>query len=241
MIILPAIDIYDGKVVRLYQGDYDQMTVYDRDPVHTARQFNEAGAEWIHVVDLEGAKNGGTPNIDVIKGIVKETGMNVEIGGGIRNMNAIEKYIEIGAARVILGTAAITNQELVVQAAREFGVKVAVGADIKDGFVAIRGWTEQSDYTLEEFCKNMLSKGVKTFICTDVSKDGAMKGTNREMYHTLQEKFATQGIQVIASGGVSDMSDINALKASGVYGAIIGKAYYEGAIDLAEAIAVARA
>lgn len=237
MLILPAIDLYEGKAVRLYKGDYDQMTVYDDNPVNTARKFKEAGAEWIHMVDLEGARDGSTPNMHIIKQIIDETGLKVEIGGGIRNMQVIEKYCDIGVSRVILGTAAVTNENLVVEATRRYGRKIAVGADIKDGAVAIKGWTVKSQYTLDEFCANMQAKGVKVVIVTDISKDGAMQGTNREMYKELSGKF---NMKFIASGGVSSIEDIKALKELDMYGAIIGKAYYQGAIDLAEAIETAK-
>lgn len=237
MLILPAIDLYEGKAVRLYKGDYDQMTVYDENPVNTAMKFKEAGAEWIHMVDLEGARDGSTPNMDIIKQIIDETGLKIEIGGGIRNMQVIEKYCDIGVSRVILGTAAVTNENLVVEATRRYGRKIAVGADIKDGAVAIKGWTVKSQYTLHEFCENMQAKGVKTIIVTDISKDGAMQGTNREMYKALAEKF---NMKFIASGGVSSIDDVKALRDLDLYGAIIGKAYYQGAIDLAEAIEAAK-
>lgn len=233
MNILPAIDLYEGKVVRLYKGDYNQMTVYDENPVNTALKFKEAGASWIHVVDLEGARDGGTPNMQVVKDIIDATGLKVEIGGGIRNMETIEKYIEMGASRIILGTSAITNENLVVEATRLHGRRIAVGADVKDGYVAIRGWTQKSMFTLHDFCENMQMKGVKYIICTDISKDGALQGTNREMYRTLSEKF---NMRFIASGGISSVEDIRALKEMGLYGAIIGKAYYQGVIDLKEAI-----
>lgn len=233
MNILPAIDLYEGKVVRLYKGDYNQMTVYDENPVNTALKFKEAGASWIHVVDLEGARDGGTPNMQVVKDIIDATGLKVEIGGGIRNMETIEKYIEMGASRIILGTSAITNENLVVEATRLHGRRIAVGADVKDGYVAIRGWTQKSMFTLHDFCENMQMKGVKYIICTDISKDGALQGTNREMYRTLSEKF---NMRFIASGGISSVEDIRALKEMGLYGAIIGKADYQGVIDLKEAI-----
>ncbi|MBQ6622699.1 MAG: 1-(5-phosphoribosyl)-5-[Mogibacterium sp.] len=238
MLILPAIDLYDGKAVRLYQGDYAKMTVYDEDPVHTANLFKEAGAEWIHMVDLEGARDGSTPNMETVARIIRETGLKIEIGGGIRNMETIDRYVDIGASRVILGTSAITNENLVVEATRMYGRRIAVGADVRDGYVAIRGWTETSQYTLGTFCENMQTKGVKTIICTDVSKDGAMQGTNRGMYQKLQEKYT---MRIIASGGISTMEDVRALKEMGLYGAIIGKAWYTGAIDLAEAIREAQA
>ncbi len=233
MNILPAIDLYEGKAVRLYKGDYDQMTVYDENPVNTATKFKDAGAKWIHVVDLEGARDGGTPNMEVVKEIIDATGLKVEIGGGIRNMDTIEKYIELGASRIILGTSAITNENLVVEATRLYGRRIAVGADVRDGYVAIKGWTQKSLYTLHDFCRNMEMKGVKYIICTDISKDGAMQGTNCEMYSKLIDKY---NMRFIASGGVSSLDDVRALKEIGLYGAIIGKAYYQGAIDLREAI-----
>ena len=233
MNILPAIDLYDGKAVRLYKGDYNEMTVYDENPVNTALKFKEAGARWIHVVDLEGARDGGTPNRDVVKQIIDATGLKVEIGGGIRNMETIEEYIQLGASRVILGTSAITNENLVVEATRLHGRRIAVSADVKEGFVAIKGWTQKSLFTLHDFCENMHMKGVKYIICTDISKDGALQGTNREMYRTLMGKF---NMRFIASGGISSIEDIKALKEMDVYGAIIGKAYYQGVIDLKEAI-----
>ena len=233
MKILPAIDLYEGKAVRLFRGDYDQMTVYDENPVNTALKFKEAGARWIHVVDLEGARDGGTPNMGVIKEIIDATGLKVEIGGGIRNMETIEKYIDMGASRIILGTSAITNENLVVEATRLHGNRIAVGAYVKDGYVAIRGWTQKSMYTLHDFCENMQMKGVKYIICTDISKDGALEGTNRAMYEKLTAKYK---MRFIASGGISSIEDIRALKDIGLYGAIIGKAYYQGVIDLKSAI-----
>ena len=233
MIILPAIDLYDGKAVRLYKGDYKQMTVYDNNPVSTALKFKEAGASWIHVVDLAGARDGGTPNKEVVKKIIDATGLKVEVGGGIRSMEVIEEYINLGASRVILGTAAITNENLVERATRLHGEQIAVGADVKEGYIAIKGWTEKSLFTLQDFCENMQIRGVSCIICTDISKDGALEGTNREMYKELAEKF---NMRIIASGGVSSLEDIRALKEMGIYGAIIGKAYYKGAVDLQEAI-----
>ena len=233
MKILPAIDLYEGKAVRLFRGDYDQMTVYDENPVNTALKFKEAGARWIHVVDLEGARDGETPNMGVIKEIIDATGLKVEIGGGIRNMETIEKYIDMGASRIILGTSAITNENLVVEATRLHGNRIAVGADVKDGYVAIRGWTQKSMYTLHDFCENMQMKGVKYIICTDISKDGALEGTNRAMYEKLTAKYK---MRFIASGGISSIDDIRALKDIGLYGAIFGKAYYQGVIDLKSAI-----
>ena len=237
MNIFPAIDLYEGKAVRLYQGDYKQMTVYDEDPLRVARKFEAAGAKFLHTVDLEGAKSGETPNLDIIRRFVEETGLFVEIGGGIRTMEVIDRYLSIGAGRVILGTAAITNETLVQEAVQKYGEKIAVGADLKDGYVAIKGWTEQSSLHWEEFFGRMERFGVKTIICTDISRDGAMRGANRALYQEIQSKF---GVDLIASGGVSSMEDIRELNALGLYGAIIGKAWYTGAIDLREAIEVAK-
>ncbi len=237
MIILPAIDLYGGKAVRLYKGQYEKMTVYGENPLQIARDFKKSGAENIHIVDLEGAKTGETPNYETIKRIICDCGLKAEIGGGIRDMATVRKYIEIGAERVILGTAAITDKDFLSEAVKEYGEKIAVGVDIKDGKVAIKGWTEKTDTGYSEFCREIEKKGVRTVICTDISKDGAMKGTNRELYGALKKET---GLNVIASGGISDISDVMALKDMSVYGAIIGKAYYIGAIDLKEAIEVAK-
>lgn len=237
MKLFPAIDLYNGKAVRLYKGDYDNMTVYSENPIEIARDFENSGAEYIHIVDLEGAKDGTTPNIDTVKQIANETRLFCEIGGGIRDIKTVETYLNSGIDRVILGTAAVTNPVFLEEAIKKYGDKIAVGVDIKDGFVAIKGWVEKSEYTCFEFCKKMQHLGVKTLICTDISKDGAMKGTNRELYKQLSEKFS---IDITASGGVSDLSDIKNLKELGLYGAIIGKAYYIGAINLKEALEAAK-
>ncbi|MBR3870849.1 MAG: 1-(5-phosphoribosyl)-5-[Clostridia bacterium] len=236
MYIFPAIDLYEGKAVRLLRGEYDKMTVYSENPIEIAYEFEASGASHIHMVDLEGAKNGGTPNIDIVRQVAEKTGLFVEIGGGIRSMDVIDAYIGAGIDRVILGTAAVQNTEFVKAAVDKYGEKIAVGADIKDGYVAIKGWTEKSQYTCFEFCEKMQNLGVKTLICTDVSKDGAMQGTNRELYKELSEKF---NMQIVASGGVSTIDDVKALAKMNLYGAIIGKAYYTNAISLKEAIEVA--
>ena len=236
MYIFPAIDLYDGKAVRLYKGDYAQMTVYSETPIEIARDFEAAGARFIHMVDLEGARDGSTPNLSVVADVVQNTSLFVEIGGGIRDMDTVEKYLSAGVSRVILGTAAVNNEAFLREAVAKHGKRIAVGADVKDGYIAIKGWLEQSAYTLEAFMEKMQALGVRTVICTDISKDGAMKGTNRELYRDLSRKFS---MDIVASGGVSDMEDILALTAMNLYGAIIGKAYYTGAIDLAEAISVA--
>lgn len=237
MLIYPAIDMYDKKAVRLFKGDYNQMTIYSENPVEVAIDFKNCGATHIHLVDLEGAKSGTTPNFEVVKDIKDTTGLFCEIGGGIRNMDVIDKYITAGVDRVILGTAAVTNPGFVEEAVAKYGDKIAVGIDIKDGYVAIKGWTETSDDDAFAFCDKMQNIGVKTIICTDISKDGAMQGTNHELYKELSERF---DIQIIASGGVSTIDDIAKLRKLDIYGAIIGKAYYTKAIDLKEAIEVAQ-
>lgn len=235
MKIFPAIDLYDGKAVRLYKGDYDNMTVYSNNPIEIAYKFEAAGAEFIHVVDLEGAKEGTTPNIGIVSEIAEKTSLKIEIGGGIRSMETLDKYFRAGVFRAILGTAAVNDEEFLKSALEKYGEKIAVGADIKDGVVAIKGWIEKSEYTTDAFFEKMCSLGVKTIICTDISKDGAMKGTNRELYKELSEKYS---INIVASGGVSDIDDVKALADMDLYGAIIGKAYYLGKIDLEEAIKI---
>lgn len=237
MHIFPAIDIIGGKAVRLFKGDYAQMTVYHDDPLAVAKSFERDGAKFIHLVDLEGAKTGGTPNMDTIRRIAGETGLFTEVGGGIRDMQTVKAYLENGVDRVILGTAAVTDEAFLRQAVETYGEKIAVGMDLKDGFVAIKGWTEQSAYSGEAFFEKMQKMGVKTVICTDISRDGAMQGTNLKLYERLQQTFR---VDIIASGGVSSLEDVAALREMGVYGAIIGKAYYTGAIALARAIEVAK-
>ncbi len=236
MIILPAIDLYGGACVRLLKGDYNQMTVYNNNPVEVAKSFQASGAGYIHIVDLEGAKTGLTPNIDSVKNIVSSTNLSAEIGGGIRSMSTIEAYVNAGVDRVILGTAAVENLDFVREAVKSFGDKIVIGVDIKDGFVAVKGWTENSSYKYDEFCSVIEDMGIKTIICTDISKDGAMMGTNLSLYKSLMEKFS---LNIIASGGVSTLSDIEKLSEMNVYGAIIGKAYYTGAITIEDALKAA--
>lgn len=235
MLIFPAIDLYEGQAVRLFKGDYNRKTVYSDNPTEIAEDFKQAGASCIHIVDLEGARDGNTPNLDIVCDIKAKTGLFCEIGGGIRTMEVIDKYISSGMDRVILGTAAVKNPDFVREAVNKYREKIAVGVDIKDGYVAIKGWTEKSEYDAFEFCKKMQDIGVKTIICTDISKDGAMIGTNRELYKELSKKF---DINIVASGGVSSIDDVIALKEMNLYGAIIGKAYYTKAIDLKKAIEV---
>lgn len=237
MIIYPAIDLYEGKAVRLYKGDYARMTVYSEHPEEVAADFVAQGASHIHLVDLEGAKSGTTPNLDTVCRIKKLSGAFCEIGGGIRSMEVLERYFSAGIDRVILGTAAVADEAFLRSAVESFGDKIAVGIDIKDGFVAIKGWTEKSAYEALDFCGKMQHLGVKTLICTDISKDGAMQGANHGLYQTLSEKF---DMQIIASGGVSSIEDVQRLAAMNIHGAIIGKAYYTGAISLEKAIEVAK-
>lgn len=237
MNIFPAIDLYDKKAVRLLKGDYEKMTVYSENPPEIALDFEAKGAKYLHLVDLEGAKDGTTPNLEVVKKIIDATNLFTEIGGGIRSMETIEKYISIGVDRVILGTAAVKDEALLIEAVKKYGDKIAVGVDIKDGYVAISGWLEKSNLECFEFCEKMQNLGVKTLICTDISKDGAMQGTNCDLYKKLSEKF---DIQITASGGVSSIEDVKKLRELNIYGAIIGKAYYLKAISLEEAIEVAK-
>jgi phosphoribosylformimino-5-aminoimidazole carboxamide ribotide isomerase len=237
MLIYPAIDLYGGKAVRLYKGDYAQMTVYNDNPVEVAQDFFRSGASCIHLVDLEGAKNGTTPNFETVTAIKKETGLFCEIGGGIRSLETVDRYLSAGVDRVILGTAAVTEPGFVEEAVAKYGEKIAVGIDIKDGYVAIKGWTVKSEENTFDFCEKMQKIGVKTLICTDISKDGAMQGTNHELYKALSERF---DMNIIASGGVSSLEDVERLAKLDIHGAIVGKAYYTGAIDLKEAIEVAK-
>ena len=237
MILFPAIDLYEKKAVRLFKGDYNQMTVYSENPIEIAVDFSSAGATHIHMVDLEGAKDGTTPNLSIVEQVAKETDLFIEIGGGIRTMETVDRYLSCGVSRVILGTAAVTDPAFLERAVSAYGGKIAVGADVKDGRIAIKGWLESSSYTLEAFMERLETLGVSNVICTDISKDGAMKGTNRELYKELSRKHS---IAITASGGVSTMEDIKALRDMELYGAIIGKAYYTGAIDLKQALEAAK-
>lgn len=237
MELYPAIDLYGGQAVRLYKGDYAQMTVYSAHPELVAKDFAAAGAKSIHLVDLEGAKTGKPENVTAIRKILDETDLFAEVGGGIRSLETVERYLSIGVGRVILGTAAVTDPAFLEAALAKYGEKIAVGVDLKDGFVAIKGWTEKSALTAAGFFGKMERLGVKTVICTDISRDGAMQGTNRELYRELSRAYH---LDLIASGGVSSLEDVLALKAMGLHGAIIGKAYYIGAIDLKQAVEAAR-
>ncbi len=237
MYLYPAIDLYAGKAVRLYKGDYAQMTVYSHHPEQIAADFQSQGATHIHLVDLEGAKSGATPNFETVQKIKTQTGLFCEVGGGIRTMEVIRRYLDAGIDRVILGTAAVTEEGFVARAVTAYGDKIAVGIDIKDGCIAIRGWTEKTQHTAMDFCQKMCALGVRTLICTDISKDGAMEGTNHSLYQELAKRF---DLQIIASGGVSSLEDVKKLSALDIHGAIIGKAYYTGAISLKEALEATR-
>ncbi len=237
MIILPAIDIIEGKAVRLLRGDYDKRTVYSDDPVKLAIAFHMLGADEIHLVDLEGARDGGTPNFDTVEQIVEATELRAEIGGGIRDEETVKKYLDIGVSRVILGTAAVENRPRLRTLAAKYGDRIAVGIDVRDGLAAIKGWKEITNTRLEDLLLELDQMGIKTVICTDISKDGAMSGTNRELYSSLSGKYR---MRLIASGGVSSIEDVAALRDMGLYGAIIGKAIYNGAIDLKEALRAAK-
>ncbi len=233
MELFPAIDLIDGCAVRLVKGDYAQKTVYSDDPASVARSFAEAGAKYLHVVDLEGAKDGGTPNLETIQNIVKKGGLLVEVGGGIRSEEVIQKYLDAGVFRVILGTAAVQGPDFLAEMVQKYGEKIAVGVDIKDGMVAIKGWTEVSQESCFDFCEKLQKLGVKTIICTDISKDGLLSGTNLELYKELSEKFS---VDIVASGGVTTLEDVKKLANMGMYGAILGKALYTGNIDLKAAV-----
>jgi len=235
MELYPAIDLRGGKAVRLLRGDYNKMTVYSESPSAVARVFKAAGAEYLHLVDLDGAKDGDTPNFEVICKIVSESGLNVEVGGGIRSLLTVERYLDMGVMRVIIGTAAVTDPEFLHEALRRFGDKIAVAVDTRDGLVATHGWMQTSDENCEDFCQSLQDAGVKTVICTDISKDGALQGVNDELYESLTRRFE---MDIIASGGVSSIYDLIRLSEIGVRGTILGKSIYTGSIDLANAVAV---
>ena len=237
MILLPAIDLFEGRAVRLYQGDYRQMTVYAERGADMAARFADAGAQWVHMVDLEGAKSGETPNLPVVAEIAKRGDLNVEIGGGIRDDDTVARYLDLGVRRVILGTAALRDRAFLERMVAKYGEAIAVGVDCRNGLVATHGWTETSETTGEEFCAVLDQLGVKTVIVTDISRDGAMRGANRALYENLNARFS---MDIIASGGVSSLEDIQGLRDAGLYGAILGKAYYTGAVDLREALFAAK-
>ena len=237
MVLFPAIDILSQKAVRLYKGDYNKVTVYSDKPWEFAEDFVRRGCSAIHIVDLDGARSGERINIETVKKISEVKGLYSEIGGGIRNMETVEKYLEAGVSRVILGTAALKDPVFLKEAVKKYGSEIAVGVDLKDGKVAVKGWLETSEKDGIEFLKELEKIGVESVIVTDISRDGAMKGTNLELYERIKNEVS---LKVTASGGVSSLEDIKALKALDIYGAIIGKAYYTGAIKLEEALEVCR-
>ncbi len=236
MTIYPAIDIIDGKCVRLKMGDYSQKTVFGDDPVAVAKEWERLGAKFIHIVDLDGARSGDMPNFDLISKIAKSVSAKIEVGGGIRDMTAVDRYLEAGVRRVILGTAALRNPAFARAAAQKYGDRVAVGIDAKDGKVAVSGWEEVSSADAAEFAKEMERAGVKTIIYTDIATDGMLSGPNLK---AMEEMVNAVDIDVVASGGVSKIEDVAALKKTGVEGAIIGKALYTKDIDLSRALAEA--
>ena len=233
MLLFPAIDMIGGKAVRLVRGDYAQMTVYSDDPAAVAQSFSRDGAEWLHLVDLEGARDGGTPNLETVREILSRSDLKVELGGGIRSAETVEKYISLGVSRVILGTAALRDPDLLDRMVDKYGEKIAVGVDIREGLVAVKGWTELSGVGCFDFCASLESRGVQTVICTDISKDGLLGGTNHELYKDMAERFS---MHLTASGGVSSLEDVRKLRDLGLYGAILGKALYTGALSLREAV-----
>ncbi len=236
MKIFPAIDVIGGEVVRLTKGDYNQKKTYSESPVKVAESFAMLGAKHLHVVDLDGAKVGETSNYPVISEIVRATSMFVEVGGGVRDLNRIEKYAGVGVKRVIIGTAAVKNPAFLKEAVKEFGSLIAVGVDTHDGFVATDGWLEKSNISGVEFCERMRDGGVTNVIYTDISKDGALSGTNLDIYAKLSE---IKGLDITASGGVTFIDEIKKLREMNIYGAIVGKAIYEGKLDLAQVLSVA--
>ena len=237
MNIIPAIDLIGGKAVRLKKGDYNEVTVYNDDPTEVAKSFERSGAPFMHIVDLDGAKDGSVANFDTIRRIVASTSLFVEVGGGIRSMDTVKKYMDIGVQRVIIGTAAVKDPAFLAEAVAAYPENISVGIDFKDCTVAIKGWKELSDFSCFDFCERMQAVGVKTVICTDISKDGMMSDTNLELYAELQKRFE---MNFIASGGVSSLDDVKQLAKMDIYGAIIGKALYTGAVRLEDALTVAK-
>lgn len=235
MIILPAIDLKGGKCVRLYKGDMNSQQVVAKDPLETALKFKSEGARYIHMVDLDGALKGNGENLDIISKIVKNVDVPIEVGGGIRNIETIDEFIKLGVSRVILGTAALNDRDLVVKAVKNYGEKIAVGIDAKDGIPAADGWTTLSKTNYIDFGKEMEEVGVQTLIFTDISRDGTLEGTNLEQLLKLKNSVKCN---VIASGGIKDLEDIKSLKKENVYGAIVGKAIYAEALSLKEAIKI---
>ncbi len=236
MQIFPATDILGGKVVRLTKGDYNQVKIYADSPAEMALEFMKDGATNLHMVDLDGAKDGAPVNFEAIREAAKIKDLFIEVGGGIRDMKRVEDYLSLGVKRVILGTAAIRNYPFVEEAVKEFGNAIAVGVDAKDGFVAVSGWQETTSVKSVEFCKKLRDTGVSTVIYTDISKDGMLSGTNLEVYGELSE---IKGLDIVASGGITFINEIEKLRDMNIYGAIVGKAVYEGKLSLKDALKAA--
>lgn len=238
MIIFPAIDIKDGVCVRLYQGDYEQMTVYASDPLEVAQRWQEAGASWLHVVDLDGAKEGHPVNGAVIARLCRETTLRVEVGGGLRTLEHIDSALDLGVERVILGTAVLTNRPLLDLALQHWGARIVVGLDAREGLVAVKGWRETSDSKATELARELSAAGVKRFIYTDIARDAAMQGPNLAALRGMLDALEDSTSSLIASGGVSSLEDLRQLAELPIEGTIVGKALYVGAIDLAAAIQI---
>ena len=234
MKLYPAIDLRGGQAVRLYQGDYDQMTVYNPDPVAQAKAFAAAGAKYLHVVDLDGAKDGLAVNFSTIQSITAAGDLFVEVGGGIRDQKRIEDYLALGVGRCILGTVAVRDFDFTARMARTYGDKIVVGVDMKDGYVAVSGWKELTPEPGLDFCRRCADAGVKALIVTDISRDGTLQGTNMQLYRDL---LTIPGVEITASGGIARMEELDELQAMGCHAAILGKSIYTGAIDLAQAVA----
>ena len=237
MKLFPAIDIYSGRVVRLTKGDYNAMKVYEKSPLAAALRWRKAGAGCLHAVDLEGARDGAATNSREIRELITESGMEVQVGGGIRNMNTVALYLDAGAARVILGTAALENRAFLRTAVGRYGEKIAVGVDAREGLVAVRGWEQTTSVTLTDFVRELEDMGVATVIVTDISRDGAMQGANLALYERLRAECS---MNIVASGGISSLSEISTLKDLGIWGAILGKGLYENTLSLEEALEAAR-
>lgn len=236
MQIFPATDILGGKVVRLTKGDYNQVKIYADSPAEMALEFMKDGATNLHMVDLDGAKDGAPVNFEAIREAAKIKDLFIEVGGGIRDMKRVEDYLSLGVKRVILGTAAIRNYPFVEEAVKEFGNAIAVGVDAKEGFVAVSGWQETTSVKSVEFCKKLRDTGVSTVIYTDISKDGMLSGTNLEVYGELSQ---IKGLDIVASGGITFVNEIEKLRDMNIYGAIVGKAVYEGRLSLKDALRAA--
>lgn len=237
MLIFPAIDLRDGQVVRLTEGDYDRMTVYGSDPLAVARSFRAAGAQYLHVVDLDAAKDGGQKNFSVIESLARESGLILEVGGGARNEDSVKRYLDAGVHRVILGTLAVEQPQIMEALAVRYPGHIAAGVDARDGLVAIHGWRTITDLNAYDFVASLPERGVDTVIYTDIARDGKLMGPNLPAYEKLNQ---IPGLSVVASGGVSDQADVAALSRMNVYAAIIGKALYTGKVDLKQALEIAR-